>query len=150
MASEGLSKLMDDLKLACSVQGGSLDEGRHIERVSEKRHVFVEMDDSDDGDGNNKSGDEDGQEFNEEDEGEDDDILENDIQPPEYRKGRGRPKSKRYVSKGESASVKKTKASAKTSQDATGVPQIRYCKTCGRTGHNSATCGRESSYKRKK
>jgi hypothetical protein len=46
------------------------------------------MDDSNDGDGNNKSGDEDGQEFSEEDEGEDDDILENDIQPPEYRKRR--------------------------------------------------------------
>ncbi|WVZ84155.1 hypothetical protein U9M48_031214 [Paspalum notatum var. saurae] len=149
MAMEGLSELMDKMKLKATRTDSSVNDTRKSERVSERKTVTVEMGDTDGG-GAWESEDEvsDGMS------GEDDDILESYIQPPEMRRGRGRPKVSRYLSKAESASVgkkeKKKKAGMGSAEglEATRKMQIRYCSKCGNTGRNRSTCGRESSYKR--
>ncbi|WVZ84159.1 hypothetical protein U9M48_031218 [Paspalum notatum var. saurae] len=151
MAMEGLLELMDKMKLKATRTDSSVNDTRKSERVSERKTVTVEMGDTDGG-GAWESEDEvsDGMS------GEDDDILESYSQPPEMRRGRGRPKVSRYLSKAESASVGKKEEKKKAGMgsaeglEATRKMQIRYCSKCGNTGHNRSTCGRESSYKRNK
>ncbi|KAJ1275308.1 hypothetical protein BS78_05G126100 [Paspalum vaginatum] len=151
MAIDGLAMLMDKMKLKTTKTDSNVKDSRRSERVLERKTIIVDMADSDGGDSWH-SEDENSEGFRVED----DDIVESDIQPLEMRRGRGRPKISRYVSKAESASVgKKEKKKEACIDSAEGLEvtrkmQIRYCSKCGNTGHNRSTCGHESSYKRNK
>lgn len=162
MAIEGLSKLIDTMKVSSSPPDSSVNDRRSREGVSRVKPISINMDDSDEDDSqNNQEGDD--YDFTEEhmdlDEPEDEEIPVSEIQPPEMRRGRGRPKVARHVSNCEKATVEKKKEAARSiaakkvaasgSSSSTKKMQIRYCKKCGENGHNSTTCGRESSYKRK-
>ncbi|KAJ1263012.1 hypothetical protein BS78_09G151800 [Paspalum vaginatum] len=151
MAIDGLAMLMDKMKLKTTKTDSNVKDSRRSERVLERKTVIVDMADSDGGDSWHNE-DENSEGFRVED----DDIVESDIQPPEMRRGRGRPKISRYVSKAESASVGKKEKKKEACIDSeeglevTRKMQIRYYSKCGNTGHNRSTCGRESSYKRNK
>lgn len=92
-ALEGLAKLMDELKLMCNRSEESIKDSRRSERVMGKKPVVVEMEDSDE-ENSSREEDEDDEDISDPSEGEDDDILITQIEPPEYRRGRGRPKIK--------------------------------------------------------
>lgn len=163
MAIEGLLKLIDSLKLSCTPPDSSKNS-RRSERVSRVKPKTLDMVVSDEDDDQSKEDGDDAEfiDVNEdEDMCEDDSILETEIQPPEVKRGRGRPKVARNVSNCERATIEKKRKEATVSREKNKAApaggssvsnkkmQIRYCKTCGNTGHNSTACGRESSYKRK-
>lgn len=169
---EVLTKLIGELQVMCTSQVVNNKEIHCGDRTIGKKPTGVQLDDSvDSSDSEHRMSDE----FCVADEdgigqdvsaGEDSvdvdmtDVNEEDILPPEVRRSRGRPRSTRLMSKGETSSkAKKKKASESTSKDESknhakgkkeSTKQIRYCKQCGGHGHYKSTCGRKSSYERKK
>ncbi|KAF2927671.1 hypothetical protein DAI22_06g222300 [Oryza sativa Japonica Group] len=169
---EVLTKLIGELQVMCTSQVVNNKEIHCGDRTIGKKPTGVQLDDSvdssdsehgmsdefcvadEDGIGQDVSAGEDSVDVDMTD------VNEEDILPPEVRRSRGRPRSTRLMSKGETSSkAKKKKASESTSKDESknhakgkkeSTKQIRYCKQCGGHGHYKSTCGRKSSYERKK
>lgn len=168
----------EDLKTMVGTSHTTTQETRRSERAAGKKRVVVDIyvgGESNSGSEKNDLSEEDNENCSVESEDiEDADVTENievnedsvntnllQILPPEVRRGRGRPRLKRFKSKGELASqkVQKTRGAASQtinnkdgagSTSGTARPmQIRYCKKCGAHGHNSRTCGGDSTYTRK-
>lgn len=174
MAIEGLSKLIDSMKVCSSPPDSSANDRRRREGVGRVKPINLDMDETTEDD-ERHSEDRDDCDFTvvcedgvgtkstevcEEGDGNEGELIpETEIQPPELRRGRGRPKVARHMSNCEKATIKKKKEDERTSATkkvasassamSSKKMQIRYCKKCGESGHNSTTCGRESSYKRK-
>ncbi|XBI90677.1 hypothetical protein VPH35_028246 [Triticum aestivum] len=158
---------LKDLKLMTATTESSTKETRQSERLQGKKPIGNVFGDHDaqlcndnciDECEATEGGDDDwgGEEV--QDEEMEDGLRECDILPPEFRRGRGRPRMRRYMSKGEIASRQGKKGACSSvriqfedgsSSGVTRPMQIRYCGSCGQQGHNKSTCGRNSSYKRK-
>ena len=158
---------LKDLKLMTATAESSTKETRQSERLQGKKPIGNVFGDHDaqlcndnciDECEATEGGDDDwgGEEV--QDEEMEDGVRECDILPPEFRRGRGRPRMRRYMSKGEIASRQGKKGACSSvriqfedgsSSGVTRPMQIRYCGSCGQQGHNKSTCGRNSSYKRK-
>lgn len=168
---EVLTKLIGELQFMCTSQVVNNKEIHCGDRTIGKKPTGVQLDDSvdssdsehgmpddfcvadEDGIGQDVSAGEDSVDVDMTD------VNEEDILPPEVRRSRGRPRSTRLMSKGETSSKAKKKASEITSKDESknhakgkkeSTKQIRYCKQCGGHGHYKITCGQKSSYERKK
>lgn len=168
---EVLTKLIGELQVMCTSQVVNNKEIHCGDRTIGKKPTGVQLDDSvdssdsehgmsddfcvadEDGIGHDVSAGEDSVDVDITD------VNEEDILPPEVRRSHGRPRSTRLMSKGETSSKAKKKASESTSKDESknhakgkkeSTKQIRYCKQCGGHGHYNSTCGRKSSYERKK
>ncbi|KAM3412349.1 hypothetical protein ACQJBY_003819 [Aegilops geniculata] len=163
MTMDVMCKHISDLKILAATEETSTKESRKSERLSGKivaADVMSEFDEdllddnfvAEEGVGEESFDEEiEGQEFVET-------PFECDILPPEFRRGRGRPKVRRFKSKAEMASQHGKKSghvsqmkNAETGSSSAGARpmQIRYCGSCGQQGHNKSTCGRDSTYKRK-
>uniref|UniRef100_A0A8I6Y7F5 Uncharacterized protein n=1 Tax=Hordeum vulgare subsp. vulgare TaxID=112509 RepID=A0A8I6Y7F5_HORVV len=165
---EVMCKHLKDLKVMTATTQSSSKETRHSERLQGKkpiadviveRHVELfddngiqECEGTEGGDGDL------GGEDLEDEEMAGDTVRECDILPLEFRRGRGEPRMKRFMSKGEIASrkgkkggcgVERIQYEVGSSSEDTRPMQIQYCGSCGQQGHNKSTCGRDSSYKRK-
>ncbi|XP_052151784.1 protein FAR1-RELATED SEQUENCE 5-like [Oryza glaberrima] len=169
---EVLTKLIGELEVMCTSQVVNNKEIHCGDRTIGKKPTGVQLDDSVDSSDSEHGmpddfcvSDEDGigQDVSAGEDSVDVDMTnvnEEDILPPEVRRSRGRPRSTRLMSKGETSSkAKKKKASESTSKDESknhakgkkeSTKQIRYCKQCGGHGHYKSTCGQKSSYERKK
>ncbi|KAK3157385.1 hypothetical protein QOZ80_2AG0121020 [Eleusine coracana subsp. coracana] len=145
---EVLCKMMGDLRVMSTMERASTDESHKSERLFGKKPVIVEVDKSS-VDTIADSEDEAYEAIDLEDVDREEE-LELNILPPEVRRSRGRPKTTRLVSIAESACMSQNKIGVNNNSKEAREPQIGYYKSCGNTGHIRATCGRESSYKRKK
>ncbi|BAS88739.1 Os04g0354200 [Oryza sativa Japonica Group] len=162
MAMTVMNKLLEDMKNQLSLDDGdnSREAPKRAARHKSRSTVLTE-------DGNEEvgGGDEDSEyDVPSEDEG---GNLTADILPPLKKKSRGRPKVNRYKSGGEVASLKRRKEvgieKKNTTNECESVEEEnqvidhedevpfprRFCHTCHEAGHNSRTCGRTSTYKRK-
>lgn len=165
---EVLTKLVGELKVMSNSQEANNNEIRRRGRTLGKKPA-VESDDSSDSKDSMSDGicvgveDDDGEDVSTDEDFVVEDMIdvnEEDILPPEVRRSHGRPRSTRLMSKGETSSkAKKKKVGESTSNDESmnhakerkqPTKQIRYCKLCGGHGHYRNTCGRKSSYERKK
>ncbi|XP_066163743.1 protein FAR1-RELATED SEQUENCE 5-like [Oryza sativa Japonica Group] len=165
---EVLTKLVGELKVMSNSQEANNNEIRRRGRTLGKKPA-VESDDSSDSKDSMSDGicvgveDDDGEDVSADEDFVVEDMIdvnEEDILPPEVRRSHGRPRSTRLMSKGETSSkAKKKKVGESTSNDESmnhakerkqPTKQIRYCKLCGGHGHYRNTCGRKSSYERKK
>ncbi|EAY86052.1 hypothetical protein OsI_07419 [Oryza sativa Indica Group] len=164
---EVLTKLVGELKVMSNSQEANNNEIRRRGRTLGKKPA-VESDDSSDSKDSMSDGicvgveDDDGEDVSADEDFVVEDMIdvnEEDILPPEVRRSHGRPRSTRLMSKGETSSKAKKKVGESTSNDESmnhakerkqPTKQIRYCKLCGGHGHYRNTCGRKSSYERKK
>ncbi|BAS91269.1 Os04g0641550 [Oryza sativa Japonica Group] len=162
MAMTVMNKLLEDMKNQLSLDDGdnSREAPKRAARHKSRSTVLTE-----DGNEDVGGGDEDSEyDVPSEDEG---GNLTADILPPLKKRSRGRPKVNRYKSGGEVASLKRRKEVGIEKKNTTNecesvekenqvidhedeVPfPRRFCHTCHEAGHNSRTCGRTSTYKRK-
>lgn len=162
MAMTVMNKLLEDMKNQLSLDDGdnSREAPKRAARHKSRSTVLTE-----DGNEDVGGGDEDSEyDVPSEDEG---GNLTADILPPLKKRSRGRPKVNRYKSGGEVASLKRRKEvgieKKNTTNECESVEEEnqvidhedevpfprRFCHTCHEAGHNSRTCGRTSTYKRK-
>lgn len=162
MAMTVMNKLLEDMKNQLSLDDGdnSREAPKRAARHKSRSTVLTK-----DGNEDVGGGDEDSEyDVPSEDEG---GNLTADILPPLKKRSRGRPKVNRYKSGGEVASLKRRKEvgieKKNTTNECESVEEEnqvidhedevpfprRFCHTCHEAGHNSRTCGRTSTYKRK-